>query len=50
MLFLGWVACLFHVYFYIFCIAHPFCVCVCGDDRITCYPGANDLTVGPRDA
>jgi len=21
---------------------------VCGDDRITCYPGANDVTVSPE--
>jgi len=42
MFFLGWVAYLFHVYFYILCIAHPFYVC--GDDQITCYPGADDLT------
>jgi len=29
----------------------PFlCVCVCTDDRITCYPGADDLTGGPGDA
>jgi len=33
---------LFHVYIHIYCIAHP--ICVCGDDRITCYPGAADLT------
>jgi len=25
-------------------------LCVCGDDRITCYPGADDVTGGPRDA
>jgi len=30
------------------CIAHP--ICVCGDDRISCYPGANDVTGGPGDA
>jgi len=28
MLFLGWVAYLFHVYIYILCIAHPIYVCV----------------------
>jgi len=27
----------------------PF-LCVCGDDRITCYLGADDLTSGPGDA
>jgi len=27
----------------------PF-LCVCGDDRITYYPGADDLTGGPGDA
>jgi len=27
----------------------PF-LCVCGEDRITCYPGADDLTGGPGDA
>jgi len=38
------------MYFFIciLCIAHP--LCVCGDDRITCYPGANDVTGGPGDA
>jgi len=30
-------------------IAHPICVCVCGDDQITCYPGANVLTSEPGD-
>jgi len=38
-----------HIYFmylfYILCITHPFCVC--GDDRMTRYSGANDLTGGP---
>ena len=42
-----------HIYFlYLFLyIVHssPF-LCVCGDDRITCYPGADDLTGGPGDA
>ena len=27
----------------------PF-LCVCGDERITRYPGADDLTGGPGDA
>jgi len=42
-----------HIYFmYLFIyIVHssPF-LCVCGDDRMTCYPGADDLTSGPGDA
>jgi len=42
------VAYLFHVYMFILCIAHP--IYVCGDDRITCYPGADDLTGEPGDA
>ena len=25
-------------------------LCVCGDDRITCYPRADDLTGEPGDA
>jgi len=25
-------------------------LCVCGDDRITCYPGADDLTGEPGHA
>jgi len=25
-------------------------LCVCGDDRLTCYPGGDDLTGEPRDA
>ena len=44
------MAYLFHVYFYILCIVHPFSVCVCGDDRINYYLGADDLTGGPGDA
>jgi len=41
---------IYFIYLFIFflCIAHPFCVC--GDDRVTCYPGADDLTGGPGDA
>jgi len=43
-----------HIYFmyfvYILCIAHPFCVYVCGDDWIIRYPGADDLTSEPGDA
>jgi len=27
----------------------PF-LCVCGDDRINCYPGVDDLTGWPGDA
>jgi len=29
-------------------IAHPFYVC--GDDQISCYSGADDVTGGPGDA
>ena len=40
-----------HIYImsclYMLCIAHLFYVC--GDDRITCYPGADDVTGGPGD-
>jgi len=44
------VAYLFHVSIYIFIVhSSPF-LCVCGDDRITRYPGADDLTGGPGDA
>jgi len=38
-----------YIYIYIYiCIAHP--ICVCGDDRLTCYPGADDLTGKAGDA
>ena len=38
-----------HVLFIYIVHSSPF-LCVCGDDRITCYPGADDLTGGPGDA
>jgi len=40
------ISCIFFLY-----IVHssPF-LSVCGDDRIACYPGADDLTSGPGDA
>jgi len=42
-----------HIYFmYLFIYnvhSSPF-LCVCGDDRITCYPRADDVTSGPGDA
>jgi len=34
---------------YIFVHSSPY-LCVCGDDQITCYLGADDLTGEPRDA
>jgi len=39
-----------HVCLYILCIAHPLCVCMCGYDQITWYPGADDVTCGSGDA
>jgi len=48
---LFWVA--KHIYIHVLFIhivhSSPF-LCVCGDDRITCYLGANDVTGGPGDA
>ena len=44
----GWHIYFMYLFIYILCIAHPFCVC--GDDRITRYPRADDLTSGPGDA
>jgi len=38
-----------HVLFIYIVYNSPF-LCVYGDDRITCYPGADDLTGGPGDA
>ena len=43
---LGWMTYLFHYIYIYVCV----CVCVCGDDRITCYPGADELTGEPGDA
>ena len=38
------------IYIYIYIVhSSPF-PCVCGDDRITCYPGADDVIGGPGDA
>jgi len=39
---------LYHVLFIYVVHSSPF-VCVCGDDQITCYPGADDVTGGPGD-
>jgi len=47
LLFLGWVSYLFFIYVYMH--SSPY-LCVYGDDRITCYSGANDLTGEPGDA
>jgi len=55
MIILGWgiylYSCLFiYIYIYIYIVhSSPF-LCVCGDDRITCYPGADDVTGRPGDA
>jgi len=38
---LGWMSYLFYIFVYVH--SSPY-LCVCGDDRITCYPGADDLT------
>jgi len=38
-----------HVLFIYIVHSSPF-LCMCGDDRITCYPGADDMTGGPGDA
>jgi len=47
---LGWETYLFHVFGYIYIMhSSPF-LCVCGDDQITRYPGADDLTGEPGDA
>ena len=46
---LGWVTCLIHASVLYIVHSSPF-LCVCGDDRITCYSGADDLTSGPGDA
>jgi len=44
------VAYLFHVFVYIFIMhSSPF-LCVCGDDRMICFSGGDDLTGGPGDA
>jgi len=42
-----------HIYIHVLFIyvvhSSPF-LCVCDDDRITCYPRADDVTGGPGDA
>jgi len=43
-----------HIYFIYICLcfivhSSPY-LCVYGDDRITCYPGADDVTSRPGDA
>jgi len=43
-----------HVYFTYICLyfivhSSPY-LCVCGDDRISCYPGADDVAGWPGDA
>jgi len=47
---LGWKTCSFHISVYIFIVHSSPYLCVYGDDRIICYPGADDLTGEPRDA
>jgi len=44
----GWHIYFMHLFIYIM-HSSPF-LCVCGDDRMTRYPGADDLTGGPGDA
>ena len=39
---------LFHIYF-IYVHSSPYFF-VCGDDRVTCYPGVNDITGEQEDA
>jgi len=46
---LGWETCLYHVSVLYIVHSSPF-LCVFGDDRITRYPGADDVTGGPGDA
>jgi len=47
---LGWETCLFHISIYIYILHSSPYLCVYGDDRITCYPGADDLRGEPEDA
>jgi len=49
---LGWMTYLFHyIYIYIYIYIYAYLTqSVCGDDRITCYPGADELTGEPGDA
>jgi len=46
---LGWETYLYSCLFIYIVHSSPF-LCVCGDDWITCYPGADDVTGGPGDA
>jgi len=39
-----------HVCLCIYIVHNSPFLCVCGDDRITCYSGADDVTGGPGDA
>jgi len=47
---LGGEAYLLHIYLLCFIVHSSPYLCVCGDDRITCYSGADDVTGGPGDA
>ena len=47
---LGWETYVYSCFVYLYCAQLTLSVCVCGDDRITCYPGADDVTGGPGDA
>ena len=42
-----WAGKLFHTYVYVHSSPYLF---VCGDDRVICYPGADDVSGEPRDA
>jgi len=46
---LGWETYLYSCFFIYVVHSSPF-LCVCGDDRVTCYPGVDDVTSGPGDA
>jgi len=46
---LGWATYLLHVFCLYFVHSSPF-LCVCGDDQMIRYLGADDLTSGPGDA
>jgi len=48
--FLGWETYLFHISVYIVIVHSSPYLCVFGDDRIICYPGADDVTGEPGDA
>jgi len=38
----------FNSYPFIYVHSSPY-LFVCGDDQVTCYPGADDVTVEPKD-